>query len=50
MPTKKQFREYKRKLKQNALGLLNDYTAKHKSKFLPSALASNIQQKKVREF
>ena len=57
MPTKKEIREYrrylkefKRKLKQDGLGLPDDYTATHKSKFLPSALSSNIQQKKNRGF
>ena len=50
MPTKKEIREYKRYLKQSVLGLLTDYTTKHKNKNLPTALSSNIQQKKNREF
>ena len=50
MPTKKEIREYKRYLKQSVLGLLNDYTTKHKNKNLPTALSSNLQQKKNREF
>ena len=50
MPTKKEIREYKQYLKRKVLGLFNDNTAKHKSKFLPSALSSNIQQTKNREF
>ena len=49
MPTKKEIGEYKRYLKQSALGLLTDYTTKHKNKNLPTALPSNIQQKKNRE-
>ena len=49
MPTKKEIGEYKRYLKQSALGLLTDYTTKHKNKNLPTALSSNIQQKKNRE-
>ena len=50
MPTKKEIREYNQYLKRKVLGLFDDYTTKHKNKNLPTALSSNIQQKKNREF
>ena len=50
MPTKKEIREYNQYLKRKVLGLFDDYTTKHKNKNLPTALSSNLQQKKNREF